>query len=72
MPANHIGFEAWITYVADADCHGHKLRDWVVGLARCMATVRPLLGKRRRLLVTKYEPAWGDQAAPRCGDWVEG
>lgn len=63
MPPNSIGFEAWITFVADADCHGEKLRDWATGLARCMATVRPLLGKRRRLLVTKFEPSWGDQAA---------
>lgn len=63
MPAGHIGFEAWITYVADADAHGEKLAAWVKDLARCMATVRPLLGKRRRLLVTSYERTWGDQAA---------
>ena len=63
MPANHIGFAAWITYVADVDCYGEMLRDWVIGLARCMATVKPLLGRRRRLLVASYEPAWGDQAA---------
>lgn len=63
MPAGHVGFEAWITHVADVDCHGQKLADWVRALARCMATVKPLLGQRRRLLVASYETAWGDQAA---------
>lgn len=63
MPAEHIGYEAWITYVADVDCHGERLASWVKALARCMATVKPLLGKRRRLLVNSYETAWGDQAA---------
>lgn len=63
MPENHVGYEAWITSVADADCHGERLAGWAKDLARCMATVRPLLGKRRRLLVASYEPAWGDQAA---------
>lgn len=63
MPVEHIGYEAWITYVADVDCHGERLASWVKALARCMATVKPLLGKRRRLLVNSYETAWGDQAA---------
>lgn len=63
MPAEHIGYEAWITMVADADCHAERLGDWVKALARCMATARPLLGKRRRVLVASYETAWGDQAA---------
>jgi hypothetical protein len=63
LPPGHIGYEAWITYVADADCHGEKLAEWVKALARCMATVKPLLGRRRRLLVSSYETKWGDQAA---------
>jgi hypothetical protein len=63
MPLPHIGYQAWITCVADVDCHGEELAAWVKGLAGCMATVKPLLGKRRRLLVTKYRQDWGDQAA---------
>ena len=63
MPENHVGYQAWITHVADADCHAERLAEWVKSLARCMATVRPLIGKRRRLLVNSYETTWGDQAA---------
>lgn len=63
MPANSIGFEAWITYVADADCHGERLAEWVKGLAAAMAGMKPLLGKRRRALVLSYAPEWGNQAA---------
>ena len=63
LPPNHIGFAAWITYVADVDCHGERLAQWVKDLARAMATCAPLLGKRRRQLVTSYETRWGDQAA---------
>lgn len=63
LPPEHIGYAAWITFVADTNCFAERLRDWVIGLARCMATVKPLLGRRRRLLVNSYEPTWGDQAA---------
>jgi len=50
LPPGHIGYAAWITFVADVDCHAEALAQWVKDLARCMATVKPLLGKRRRLL----------------------
>jgi hypothetical protein len=63
LPPGHIGYAAWITFVADVDCHGEDLAQWVKDLARCMATVKPLLGKRRRLLVASYESHWGEQAA---------
>ena len=59
----HIGYKAWITYVADVDCHGEELAEWAKGLALAMSQVRPLLSKRRRLLVTRYDRKWGDQAA---------
>ena len=61
MPG-HIGYKAWITYVADIDCHGEELAEWARGLADCFATVKPLLTKRRRLLVASYDPRWGQQA----------
>lgn len=64
MPANHIGYEAWITYVADADCHAEHMADWVKSLAGAMAEIKPLLsGRRRELLVRSYRKDWGDQAA---------
>ena len=59
----HIGYKAWITYVADVDCHWEELAEWAKGLALAMSQVRPLLSKRRRLLVTRYDRKWGDQAA---------
>ena len=64
MPPNSIGFEAWITHVADSDCHGERLADWAKALAHAMATIKPALpGKRRELLVRSYRKEWGDQAA---------
>ena len=63
LPPNQIGYAGWITYVADVDCHRERLAQWVKDLARAMATCAPLLGKRRRQLVTSYETRWGDQAA---------
>lgn len=64
MPPNHIGYQAWITMVADSDCHGESLADWVKSLARALATLRPVMGRKRRdVLVKSYRPEWGDQAA---------
>jgi hypothetical protein len=63
LPDNHIGYQAWITDTADTDCHLAELREWCKGLAATAATLKPLLGKRRRLLVESYRQDWGDQAA---------
>ena len=63
LPEHHIGFEAWITDTADTDCHIPKLSAWCKSLAETAATLKPLLGKRRRLLVESYRKDWGDQAA---------
>lgn len=64
MPENHIGYEAWITMVADTDCHGERMAGWVKSLAQSMATMRPLAGRKRRdKLVRSYRKDWGDQAA---------
>ena len=63
MPENHVGYQAWITMVADVDCHGDELADWSKSLAHSMAHLKPLLGKRRRALVQSYAREWGDQAA---------
>ena len=63
LPENHIGYQAWITDTADTDCHMGELAEWCKGLAATAATLKPLLGKRRRLLVESYRKDWGDQAA---------
>ena len=63
LPDNHIGYAAWITDTADTDCHLAELRAWCKSLAETAATLKPLLGKRRRLLVESYRKDWGDQAA---------
>lgn len=63
LPENHIGYQAWITDTADADCHIPELMAWCKGLAATAATLKPLLGKRRRVLVESYRKDWGDQAA---------
>lgn len=63
LPENHIGYQAWITDVADADCHLPELARWSKSLAATAATLKPLLGRRRRLLVESYRQDWGDQAA---------
>ena len=63
LPENHIGYAAWITDTADTDCHTRELEEWCKSLAETAATLKPLLGKRRRLLVESYRKDWGDQAA---------
>lgn len=64
MPPNHIGYEAWITLVADVDCHGEHMAAWAKSLAGSMANLKPLLGRQRRdPLVRSYRAEWGDQAA---------
>ena len=63
LPDHHIGYQAWITDTADTDCHMAELAEWCKGLAETAATLKPLLGKRRRLLVESYRKDWGDQAA---------
>jgi hypothetical protein len=62
-PDNHIGFELWITDVAGVTCHDNKIEEWCKSLGRTIATMSPLLGKRRRVLVPSYKPEWGDKAA---------
>jgi len=63
LPDKHIGYQAWITDTADTDCHAAELSAWCKSLAETAATLKPLLGKRRRLLVESYRKDWGDQAA---------
>ena len=63
LPDNHIGYQAWITDTADTDCHMAELAAWCKSLAETAATLKPLLGKRRRLIVESYRKDWGDQAA---------
>lgn len=63
LPDHHIGYQAWITDTADTDCHMAELAHWCKSLAETAATLKPLLGKRRRLLVESYRKDWGDQAA---------
>jgi hypothetical protein len=63
LPDHHIGYQAWITDTADTDCHIADLIRWCKDLAATAATLKPLLGRRRRLLVESYRKDWGDQAA---------
>lgn len=63
LPEHHIGYQAWITDTADTDCHISELLRWCKDLAATAATLKPLLGRRRRLLVESYRQDWGDQAA---------
>lgn len=63
---NHMGYKAWITYVADVDCYNADIAGWAIGLGAAMADTRPLLRKRRKVLVPSYKPEWG-RAASRDG-----
>lgn len=65
LPEHHIGYQAWITDTADTDCHLAELSAWCKSLAATAATLKPLLGlrRRRRLMVENYRRDWGDQAA---------
>lgn len=63
LPDNHIGSAAWLAYIAEADCGLLELQDWAIGLGRCLATMKPLLNKRHRLIVEDWREDWGAQAS---------
>ena len=63
MPANHIGFKAWITCVAGVESYCPELQRWAVGLAATVARMKPRLRKNARRFVVSYRPEWGRQAA---------
>lgn len=63
QPEGSIGFEVWITRVAGTDIHRDRMIGWAQGLAETLATVKPMLNKRRRAMFETYGKAWADQAA---------
>lgn len=63
LPPNHMGYAAWITEVAGADCHMPELIRWSKRLAFTAACLKPRMGVRRRRMVEGYTREWGDQAA---------
>ena len=63
LPEGHIGFRAWITYVAGVEAHCVELQRWAVGLGATASRMRPKRGQRRRQYVEGYRHEWGRQAS---------
>lgn len=63
LPPHHIGYQAWITDVAGADCHMGPMIRWCKRLAWTFACLKPRMGVRRRRTVEGYRSDWGNQAA---------
>ena len=63
LPEGHIGYRAWITYVAGIPTHCVELQRWSVGLGATASRMRPKRGQRARQYVEGYKPAWGRQAS---------
>ena len=63
LPDSHIGYELWITWVADVPFFQRQLAEWAEGLGELAATLKPRIGERHRTYVESYRPEWGRQAA---------
>jgi hypothetical protein len=63
QPEGSVGFEVWISRASGSDIHTVKLREWARGLAETLATVKPKINRRHRLLFETYSPVWGNAAA---------
>ena len=63
LPDSHVGYELWITWVADVPFFAAELQEWAEGLGELAATLKPKLGDRHRTYVESYRPEWGRQAS---------
>lgn len=63
LPDTHVGYELWITWVADVPFFRDELEQWAEGLGELAATLKPRLGERHRTYVESYRPEWGRQAS---------
>lgn len=65
LPENAIGAEVWLARVSGTTVHDGAMRDWARGLADAFGKgeLKPLRGKRRRIMFASYTPAWGHVAA---------
>ena len=63
LPDNHVGYDLWITWVADVPFFEKSLIAWAEGLGELAATLKPRIGERRRTYVESYRPQWGRQAS---------
>lgn len=63
LPDAHIGYEVWITWVAEVPFFREKLTQWAEGVGELAATLKPKLKKHSRTYVESYRPSWGRQAS---------
>jgi len=63
LPDSHIGYELWITWVAEVPFFQRQLDEWAEGLGELAATLKPRIGERHRTYVESYRPEWGRQAS---------
>jgi hypothetical protein len=63
LPDNHVGYDLWITWVAEVPFFERSLIEWAEGLGELAATLKPRIGERRRTFVESYRPEWGRQAS---------
>jgi hypothetical protein len=63
LPDSHVGYDLWITWVADVPFFERELVQWAEGLGELAATLKPLIGERHRTYVESYRPEWGRQAS---------
>lgn len=63
LPENHIGYDLWITWVAEVPFFERELIQWAEGLGELAATLKPKIGERHRTYVESYRPEWGRQAS---------
>jgi hypothetical protein len=63
LPDSHVGYELWITWVADVPFFQRELTEWAEGLGELAATLKPRIGERRRTYVESYRADWGRQAS---------
>jgi hypothetical protein len=63
LPDGHVGYDLWITWVAEVPFFERSLIAWAEGLGELAATLKPRIGERRRTYVESYRPEWGQQAS---------
>lgn len=63
LPDHHVGYDLWITWVAEVPFFEESLTQWAEGLGELAATLKPKLGERHRTYVDSYRPDWGRQAS---------
>jgi hypothetical protein len=63
LPDNHVGYDLWITWVADVPFFEKDLIQWAEGLGEQAANLKPKLGQRHRTYVESYRPEWGRLAS---------